>query len=341
MSRDDRLKLLKELEEKRNAKIIVYVAGDRRELETKIGADVIPIFQNILINLQNTTNTIELVLYSRGGDGTTALTIVSLIREYCNTFNVIIPWRAHSAATLIALGANSIIMLKSGQLSPVDVSVDTAFNPAIETPRGPQFIPINVEDLSGYFSLVKNTLKIQKEENLVKTLGFLTEKINPLAIGAVHRAREKNSKIASMLLEHHMEDEELIKKISEIITMGLYQHSFLISKRDAVNLKLPIENIDEQLEKSIWELFSHYSSLLELNQFYNREKILGSRQEIDVEFHRAIIEFINNSSNLETHTFTTKRRLKRTEITDPTLQIKLPQIIETNLDEGWNINNSV
>ncbi|MFX1384743.1 MAG: hypothetical protein ACFFBP_20140 [Promethearchaeota archaeon] len=344
MSRQNRLNLLKELEECRNSKIIVYITGDRKGLETKIGDDIIPIFQNLLINSQIKEKRIELLIYSRGGNGSTALSLVSLIREYCDDFNVIIPWKAHSAATLIALGANSIVMLKSGQLSPVDVNVTTPFNPIINTPRGPQNIPINVEDLSGYISFSKDILGITNEESLVDVLGFLTNQLNPLALGAVHRAREKNSKIASSLLKYHMLDEAVIKKISDIITMGLFEHSFFISRRDAINLKLPVDILEDDVEKKIWELFSEYYSILELDQLYVLERMLGDDDSQDVTFHRAIIECLDETKEnpeLNTFTYTTKRRLIRQEMEDPMLKVRLPNIMEKNLEDGWINNNSI
>jgi len=340
MNREERTQLFKEIEETRNSKIIVYITGDRRHLETKIGDDVIPIFQNILINSNHDKKKIELLIYSRGGDGSTALTIVSLIREYCNEFGVIVPWRAHSAATLIALGSNSILMLKSGQLSPVDVNITTPFNPTLNSPMGPKHIPINVEDLSGYINFSKDILEIKKEENLTEVLKYLTEQINPLALGAVHRAREKNSKIASSLLKYHMDDDALIKKISDIITMGLYEHSFLISRRDAINLKLPVEESPDKLERKIWTIFTEYLKILELDQLYILERLIGDDNEKDIEFHRAIIEYIEDE-NLQTYTFTTKRKLIRRELMDPVLKVKLPNIIEKDLDDGWIINNNV
>jgi hypothetical protein len=344
MSRQERLNLLKELEEKRKSKIIVYITGDRRGLETKIGDDVIPIFQNLLINSKLKDKRIELLIYSRGGNGSTALTLVSLIREYCDDFNIIIPWRAHSAATLIALGANSIVMLKSGQLSPVDVNVTTPFNPVINSPRGPQNIPINVEDLTGYINFSRDILGIKNEEGLVDVLSFLTNQLNPLALGAVHRAREKNSKIASSLLQYHMQDEAVINKISDIITMGLYEHSFLISRRDAINLKLPVATLEDEMEKKIWTLFSEYSSILELDQLYVQERMLGEEDTQDIIFHRAIIEYLDEKEEdpkLDTYTYTTKRRLIRKDMEDPMLKITLPNIIEKNLEDGWINNNSI
>jgi len=47
---------------------------------------------------------IDLFLYSRGGDVSVPWRIVTMIREFCDEFCVLIPYKAHSAATMIALG---------------------------------------------------------------------------------------------------------------------------------------------------------------------------------------------------------------------------------------------
>ncbi|MFN0181188.1 MAG: SDH family Clp fold serine proteinase [Gemmatimonadales bacterium] len=72
---------------------------------------------------------IDLVLYTTGGDIMAAYRLVPLIREYCETFTVIVPFRCQSAGTLVALGADNIIMLPEGQLSPVDPSTNGPYNP--------------------------------------------------------------------------------------------------------------------------------------------------------------------------------------------------------------------
>jgi hypothetical protein len=35
-----------------------------------------------------------------------------MIREFCDEFNVLIPYKAHSAATLLSLGADTIIRVR-------------------------------------------------------------------------------------------------------------------------------------------------------------------------------------------------------------------------------------
>src|SRR2546426_9356965 len=74
---------------------------------------------------------IDLFLYSRGGELTTPLPIVHLIKSHCKKFNILIPYKAHSAAILICLGADEIVMGEMGQLSPIDPTTYNVFNPLI------------------------------------------------------------------------------------------------------------------------------------------------------------------------------------------------------------------
>ena len=74
-----------------------------------------------------------------------------MIREYTNHFSVIVPYRAFSAATLTALGANEIIMHPMGVLRPTDPSVTNHFNP---TNQAGQPLALGNVKRSEYHSLV-------------------------------------------------------------------------------------------------------------------------------------------------------------------------------------------
>ncbi|NMC07928.1 MAG: hypothetical protein GYA24_22165, partial [Candidatus Lokiarchaeota archaeon] len=218
--------------------------------------------------------------------------------------------------------------------------ITTPFNPSLGSPERPEFLPINVEDLYGFVNFSKKQVGLTQETNLVEILNTLSEKINPLAIGAVHRAREKNKKIASTLLGYHMKENEIIEEISEIITTGLFEHSFVISRKDAKNLKLPIESIDDDMEKDIWTLFKCYADIMQLSIPYNPESLLNSSDEEEATFHRALLEHLEDDK-LDTYTYSTKRKIFRKDIPDPVLKIPLPQILERDIDSCWHINNDV
>jgi ClpP class serine protease len=43
--------------------------------------------------------------------------LVTLLRQYCKRLAVLVPFRAHSAGTLISLGADEIVMLPGSELA--------------------------------------------------------------------------------------------------------------------------------------------------------------------------------------------------------------------------------
>lgn len=67
---------------------------------------------------------IALVIDSPGGSANHAYKIANLFRQRCGGFQAIIPDYAKSAATLLALGANEIILGSQGELGPLDAQIE-------------------------------------------------------------------------------------------------------------------------------------------------------------------------------------------------------------------------
>lgn len=66
---------------------------------------------------------IDLILQSPGGDAADAYRILRTFRKNYSKVNIIIPFWAKSAATLIALGATDLIMNEFGELGPIDTQL--------------------------------------------------------------------------------------------------------------------------------------------------------------------------------------------------------------------------
>lgn len=127
MGRDNRIELIKGIEEKRKSKVIAYVTSDRINLSSGISGDAVPILhEHVLALTPEERGKLDLFIYSRGGDSDIPWTIVSMFREYSKQgpFSVLIPYRAHSAATVISLGADEIIMTEKSELEPIDITLD-------------------------------------------------------------------------------------------------------------------------------------------------------------------------------------------------------------------------
>lgn len=348
MSRDNRIKLLTELERKLDSKVIAIITGDRGKFAISLASDILHLLHEFL-RIPKENKNLSIFLYSRGGDTVAALSIVSLIREHYKEFQVLVPFRAHSAATMIALGANSIYLCKSGELSPVDVSLTTPFNPLFDKRlpvSPPNLIPVNVESVNGFINFVKDFLSIKEETELLKALELLCKDLNPLAIGAIHRAREQNKEIALNLMKTHINDEKLIESIAEKLTRGLFTHAFLVSRSESIKMKLPIKEYNEDIENLLMNLLEEYSDILELNVPYSGEVKLGSDTNKKlINLHRGIIEYLKpiekDTIGLKSYTFQTEIELTRVQILDKKFNIKIPRVLEKNIRHGWYTNNEV
>ncbi|MEE3419407.1 MAG: ATP-dependent Clp protease proteolytic subunit [Methanosphaera sp.] len=161
----NRLDLYKELEREFDGKLILYVTSDRPNMSAKIASDVIDLFVNHLDEIGNCSRII-LYLYTRGGDTSAAWNIVNLIRMFGDELVVIVPHKAHSAGTIISLGANKIVMTKQATLSPIDPSITTPLNPII--PNTNESYPVSVEAVNGYLDYAREELEINDSEVLAK-----------------------------------------------------------------------------------------------------------------------------------------------------------------------------
>ena len=139
----EKKQLIQQIEKLRNSKVITYLTSDRQgPVNARVAMDIIPIISRQLRQIGKVEN-IDLFLYSTGGDTMVPWRLVSMIREYCDKFSVLIPYKAHSAASMISLGADEIVMTDLSELSPIDPSTANVFNPSdLANPQSK--IPISV-----------------------------------------------------------------------------------------------------------------------------------------------------------------------------------------------------
>ena len=298
--------LIQKIEKARNSKVITYVTGDRQPFVTKVAEDIIPIFAKHLEKIGK-QDKISLFLYTRGGDMITPIRLIKLMRSYADEIEMIIPYRAHSAGTLISIGADKIVMGRLGELSPVDPSTGHPFNP--ENPiNKKQKMEISVEDLNSYFLLAKEKAGV-KDEQMVNVFEDLTAKIHPLSLGNAYRATRMAKQITEKLLLMHFDatnDKEKIESIVKEITGDICIHGYPITRDEADSLGLNVVEPDSELEKIMWELFETYAEKMELKKKFDPVALLGSQEMATFKYSGAFIE----SSDL-TDSFVFNGRIRR------------------------------
>jgi hypothetical protein len=299
ISKEKRKDLMRIIEEKRNSKLIIFLTSDRPNLDFSIASDVIPILHKHILAIEETKRLkVDLFLYSRGGHSDVPWTIVSMFREYFKgPLCVLIPYKAHSAATIIAIGADEIVMTKKAELGPIDITINNGpYNPRDE--KSGDRLPISVEDVTGYFDLLD---KVGCERSEEKMRGFeeLTNKVHPMALGMVSRILEQTELIALRVLSTRKEpfteekNKEIVRRLSEI-----YSHSHTISRTEAIQLGLEqvVRAEDANISEELWSLYEEYNKLFQLDKPFMPEEYLVAN---DVDEHSwydldlACIESIN------------------------------------------------
>jgi hypothetical protein len=271
--RATRKSLIEKLQTVRGNRLLVtYVTSTRVGHEIQIADDAFRIiYDHLEAGRELAKNGVDLFIYSNGGSGTVPWRIVSLIRQYAKDLAVLVPSHAFSAATLIALGADKIIMHKMGCLGPIDPSVTNIFNPPHPLAPG-QLAPISVEDVTAFFKLVKEDVGITHEDELVQALIALTDKIHPLAIGNVQRHHNQSRLTARRLLSLHMKksEEHEIEQLIDNLKSNLFYHGHPINREEAKkDLNLKAEEPVAEVETLMWELYLEYEKDLKLKEPFN------------------------------------------------------------------------
>ncbi len=265
MGRDERIQTMRRLEQARGSRVICFLTSDRQNAEAQIQKDVLTLFAEHLRRM-GPQNKIDVLLYTSGGDTLAAFSVARLIREYSPEFNVLVPLRCHSAGTLLALGAHQIGMTKGATLSPIDPSIVGPLNPFVDMAPGQrQFLPLSVETVAGFKGLVSEDWGIKGEEALGAAFRVLAEKVHPLALGDVFRARQQIEHLARKQLAQHREDEENVLKIVRTLTRGLGSHDYYIGLSEARALfGSQVIELTGDIDSATWELYEDFALEMEL-----------------------------------------------------------------------------
>jgi len=312
-------KLIKDLEKKRGNKVIVYFTGDRHPFGSRIAEDAVrPLYEHLMnLDFDERGKVIDLFLYSRGGDVSVPWRIASMVREFCEEFNVLIPYKAQSAATLLSLGADNIIMGKKAELGPIDPTL-------VKATIGEGALPqqeISVEDVNSFISFVKERANINDQSALAQVVGTLVDQISPLTLGNVNRQNSHIRLVARKLLTSRKEkmDEEKINSIIETLTEKIYSHGHSIGRKEAKDIGLPVILPDKDTENLIWQLYLMYEDFLKLNEPIHPEiELANNENKILENLPIATIESLK-----KLHIFKINIELKKNRRVPPSPQINL------------------
>jgi hypothetical protein len=231
-----------------------------------MSADSVAEIQTQLQALPKGTKELDLLLASAGGDPTVAWRIVSLIRERCDRFSVLVPDAAYSAATLVVLGADEIVMHPNGNLGPTD--------PQITFKRKQQNdeIRFGSEDLTAFLNFVKENVSAKNEVVVGEAFKkFCEDAGSSIAIGVAARGSRLSLAMGEKLLQLHMtgEAKSKAKKIAETLTKDFFHHGYPVNRGEAKEIGLKVSKGDGEIEDLMWKIWSNLRDDLRLREPFN------------------------------------------------------------------------
>jgi len=199
---------------------------------------------------------ISLFVKSDGGSGMASLRMVHLLRQYAGRLSVIAPLNCASAATMLALGADTIQMGPLSYLTAVDTSLEHDLSPVDHTN---QLVPVSNDEVDRVIRLWREA--VGRRGDQVNPYQELYKYLHPLVIGALDRASSLSLMLCQEILGYHMKDRRKAARIAAQLNSSYPAHQYPITSREARRLGLDVRNIPRDLEPLFQELNLLYSEM--------------------------------------------------------------------------------
>ena len=261
MEAEERVCLIERLEQLRDSKVLVYFSYT-------------PLDDNILIPLYKQlkkighTQKIDLVLHSYGGAVDTPYKVVTLIREFCEEFAVIVPFVAKSAASMLVLGADEVVMGPISELGPID--------PLVKHPVYKDVL-IPVQSVWHCMDYLQRSIINSPDSEVAEFMVIpLLNKLDPWLIGDYEKTIKASNQYAETLLSRFMlkDNLERVPKVTLALTEGYFSHGYPIGRREAKELGLTVTDAHGELWDVIWELYLGYEELFKASENDGKDKQL-------------------------------------------------------------------
>lgn len=266
MGYQTRKEIFVKIEEKRQKPLITYVTSIRPNLSGQMAGDsiehIIEQIQLIPIGQEE----IDFLLISNGGDPITALRIISILRERFKKISVLLPNVAYSAATILSLGADEIIMHPYSNLGPVDPQLTVSRQADNGQASKLEF---SSEDIRNYIDFVKSDVGITDQNHLISAFNALAKEVGPLPIGSAKRSQQLSLSLSIRMLEMHMEDKSKASSIAKALNTAYYHHGYAVSRSEAQRIGLNIIFPDTELENLMWDVWKDYSQEMQCDKEFN------------------------------------------------------------------------
>lgn len=202
-------------------------------------------------------DTIYLFLKSDGGSGQVSLRLVNLLRQHCRRLVALVPLECASAATMIALGADGILMGPTAYLTAVDTSLNHALSPL---DRDNDRVSVSLNELQRVIRLWREQ-QAQGDVAAENAYKALFQYVHPLVIGAVDRAESLSIMLCRELLAYHIADAAKAEAIASALNGKYPSHSYPILLDEAVKIGLQADRMPADVNALLVQLNACYSEM--------------------------------------------------------------------------------
>ncbi len=245
---EERVCLIERLEQLRGSKVLVYFSYT--QLNDNI---LVPLYKQL--KEIGHTKKIDLVLHSYDGVVDTSYKVVMLIREFCEEFAVIVPTVAKSAASMLVLGADEIVMGPISELGPIDPLVK---HPVFQDTLVP------VQAVWHCLDYLQRSLINSPDPKVTSFMVTqLLNKLDPWLIGNYEKTIKASRQYAETLLSRYMLKDNLdkVENVTRALTEEYFSHGYPIGRREAKELGLKVTEAHGELWDLIWKLYLGYEEL--------------------------------------------------------------------------------
>jgi hypothetical protein len=210
---------------------------------------------------------IDLVLHSGGGDINTAYQIAELLRTHAKKLNAIVPMYAKSAATLLTLAADQIVMGEMAELGPLDTQIlerqrgSRKYNSALNPFKSlEQLQSFSLETLDMAVKLFINRSSLTVDEAIARAIEFASSISTPMyskldieKLGEYSRALAVGKEYGDRLLKRYTRwsaDDDGRAELLDKLVRGYPSHDYIIDFREMAELGFSVARPSD-LEKPI------------------------------------------------------------------------------------------
>jgi membrane-bound ClpP family serine protease len=218
------------------------------------------LFNDVLTSL-NFPSELDLIIHSPGGLVEVTEKIVLMIRSKVKSLRVIIPDAAKSAATLLALSANEILMSDLSEIGPIDPQILVGIDPST---RQPIFRPA--------WSYLNSLKELEEELKVGRSPAIvipLVGKIDPTLLDVAKKSIDYSKSLAKKWLVKYMGlTEENANKIADYLSSAEINltHARAIKYEEAKELGLKVVLMNSELANLIHELYMRSRLALQMNR---------------------------------------------------------------------------